>query len=610
MIKNNVYESFCKKLKIKILPKVPKNNLEDYLGILNYNISSEDVFYACQGLFLLISSFFLFSSFLLSFLGFGFVEFLFFGLVFSGLICFSFWSYPVFKAKMRIVDSLSKSPLILTQLVSYLKLSPNIEWAIKNSTKNDEGFLARELRGIVKKSFEEGGIKRHLNDVALTLGAFSPAFKRCLFLVRMSLSEANVEKRRLMLDKGLRVFFEEIRINIQDFSQKLVNPSLIIFSFGTILPLVVISILPLLNVFGKSVSLAVVLGLLLVLNALTLLYTSKILMEKPVLVSNEHYPSKRFNPVIFCASLIVFFVVSFPGFLFLLLDKGVISLSGLVLRVISSLSTIPIVLGVSFSLSVYFFLSSRTLVYERFRMEKLEGELADVVYSIASELDDGKPIEKALLSSSENSSAKDFSSIIKRAWGNMKNSNLSFEDAFFDERKGALRDVKSKRIRSIFRFIINSENQSGVLASTLFAMHEHMNDLRNVEVEVKSKISNSLSMIKNTVVFFAPMITALVVVLNNLIEKSLFETKARLDSLGYNLDLLTFFGSSSLNSSLLQLVCGLYLVIFAFVMVRFIVFIIRGEDNNVLKYELSRILPIAALIYAFALLMSKNLLGV
>lgn len=603
------YEKLCNLLKFKLFDVPFKFDISDSLSILKLKLSSEDIFHASVGVFVFSLLFFMLCLFLFSFFGFRFKELFFLSPVFSFFLAFVFFYYPVFRSRMLIIDSLSSSPVVLAHLVSLLKVNPNLELAIRETLKYCSGVLKESFLKVVRTGFKEGDIKSQLHESAVYLGRFSPAFKRSLFLVRSALSESSVVRRREVLDKSVSVFLSEVKMNLQEFSQRLITPTLIVFVVGTLLPLIIISVVPLLNIFGSVSALFLIVLSLVLVSFFIFVYTSKILIEKPVLIFSDKSQKSPFSFRFFSLSLLIFLVLSFPSFLFLLSSLNIISLSLPVHSFVSSLNSLPFIIALSLSVSCFFFLSSRSSVKESKRIILLEEELPDVIYSIASELDDGRPLESALLNASESISGE-FKIILKTAWSLLKNRHVSVSDAFFSSEFGALKNVNSSLINSVFRFVSFSYSKgSNIVVSTLFAFHSYLMDLHQVNFEFKNKLSQSLGMMKNSVLFFAPIICGLVIMLNKLIETRLSETASRLSHLGYNLGLLNF-SASSVNTEFLQIAVGLYLLIFSFIMVRFVVFIDRGEDNNLLKYELARIVPISVLIFVFTLLISKKLFGV
>ncbi|PIO00124.1 hypothetical protein COT72_03110 [archaeon CG10_big_fil_rev_8_21_14_0_10_43_11] len=528
-----------------------------------------------------------------------------FGAIGAGII----WIYPQFRARVRVVDSLSSSPLILAQLVSYLKLSPNVEWAITHATEFEEGFLRKVLRNIVQESVRKGRITDALTKTGLMLSAYSRGFKRCLFLVRASLSESNEQKRQTILDKSLSSFLDEVRRDLTEFSQRLVTPSLVVFSVGTIVPLALVSILPILNVFESSNMLSLIIGILGVLAIGIFAYTTIILMEKPVVVSKTHSIEGGFSFRALAIAVFAGAVIAFPGVLSLLQSQGLLVVSGTLGNVVSFLDTMPLILALGVSTSVYCFVTSRRGFLQWKKESQLDDELADVSYAIASELDNGLPFERAIKNAS--SGAGGFEEILVGAWKLVKNHHKSIEDAFFDKNVGVLRTVHSKRVNALFRFLsVAHMKGSGIVSKTLFAFHEHLMSLKSVEYDMQNKLSQSMGMIQSTAIFFAPAIGGLIVVLNQLIEGALTKTRLELDASGLGVSFFSFFGSTGISSSILHLIVGAYMLIFAVIMLRFSVFIMYGKDNNLLKHKLARMLPITVLIYALTVVIAKLSFGV
>jgi len=604
MITEQFYSLLCKLFGFKFFSVKPSQDLKDAISVLNWRICPECIIYSSRIVFLLINVFF-------------FVIFLFLksnlllllSFIFS---CFTYYlltEYPKFLAKSHIVDSLSESPIILTQIIAYLKINPNLEVAIKNAVSGLDCHVSKVLHNVVKKSMFDGCVKEHLSKAAVKLGRVSSAFKRSLFLVRMSLAERDYDKRVAVLNKSLNVFLKDLSLNIQMFSQKLLTPTLLIFGFGTVLPLILISVLPILNFFNESISVSSLFFVLLLINFGILLYTNHVLKNKPVLLVCEKFDDNKNIVPLFFYSVLIFLLISFPGFLYLFTHNNIFGAVSSFSSFLDTLNTISIVWGLTAGLSFFAYFYSKNSIKVSKRMKVLERELPDVLYHIANDVDDGHPVESSFLSISKLGTG--FSDIFRKSYNLIKNRYFSVEKSFFDNESGVLRSVPSVRIRKIFRFLSDSANKGGeVISSTLFSLSDHLNELRNVEKELENKLEHSLSMIRNTLIFFALIVCGLVVVLNGMLDKSFSSTQTDIAGLGFNINLLSFFSKSSFDTNTLQLVSGVYLLLFTITLTRFIVYLKEGNNKMLFLYELAKTLPITAFIFTVTLLFGKSLFGI
>ncbi len=576
-----------------------KYDSKDYITVLGWNVSSGDILNSagniCVILFINLVLL-LVLSFIFNFYSIFLLVLLFIPL----LVFYVVIKYPEFRARGIVSSSISSSSLIVLQLVSYLKVNPNLEWALRESVFCDD-WLSKELYKILRYSRIKGGIENNLLGFAQFLGLFSAPLKLVFFQIISALRESDFSRRLFALDNCIAVFLSDVKRNAFSFSDKVVSVVFIIFCAGVVVPLILLSLFPFLNIFSTLLSLVFIFLVLLVICLSIYFLTDYLLLYKSF---NVHSYSFRvsFDFKLFLLCLLLFFVISFPFTLFLLERFGFVNF-----KFFSPFEVLFFVVSLFFSSAVFLFFSVKDLIKSVNINKKLELDLSDTLFFIARDVGSGKPLESALLNCSklmDNS----FSSFFKDVFRLVGNQRISLFDAFFNSKYGVFRCVYSNVVSQSFSFIAKSSSvDSSILSSVLFSLSGHIRDLFSVEDDFLHHLSQCLGAVGSTVSFFAPVICALVVVISSLISSSLLDLSSSLNefSFGFNFPL-----NSVVDSSFLQLLSGVYLFLLVIVLTRFSVFLKFNSNKPLLYFELSKVFITAIVIYSVVFLISKKLFGV
>jgi hypothetical protein len=110
--------------------------------------------------------------------------------------------------------------------------------------------------------------------------------------------------------------------------------------------------------------------------------------------------------------------------------------------------------------------------------------------------------------------------------------------------------------------------------------------MKKVEHDIKTSLTQTVSMMKSTGLLFAPLVMG--------ITASLYVLLSR--------EFANLPGSTQmLSNDLFFMVIGVYLILMVMVTVYFSVGIEHGEDRIELRYSLGNAVPLAIVVYAFSL---------
>lgn len=615
-----LYTGFCKfggKFKFLVEKDIKTSaEFKTALRLLKWNITPEEVI-AASRLFLILSTVLLGVAALFLQNIYLFVIGIVLGVVGAHVIT----EYPKEKIRSWALNALSHFPSILIQIVVNLKQRQNLENAISFAAKYGEGDVAKDIRKYLKQVWMGKRINLIdvLNDLADKWGKFAYGIKRSIYLIVSSFSEKTVAQRMSTLDRAVRVSLESIRDKTKEYASELVLPTMFLFSIGTIIPLVIISILPVFIFFGAAINTEILIIVILSASLLfVFLYSTSILQKRPVSFTPIKIPDnvkgvpKKYHVKIggyqinaFLYSMGVFLVIATPGLLFTFSRiPTVFFADSIISDFITEITSLSLIWAIGAAIAVYCYGTAKEKAKIRKDMEILEDELGDTSYQLASRMSEGRSPEEAILFVSklqESSTSK----LLKKTYNLVKNQHLTLEKAFFDRKIGTLKDIYSNNVKSTFRIFINSlKGGTKSAAESLFTLSDHLSELKKIEKRTREVLSKSIAMMKMTATFFAPAICGIVIVLHSLIQQSIskaLDTLKELETMPFKLGFL----ESKADIGTIEIVLGIYIILLLYVLIKFSSIMGSGDDEVNFKLQIAYNMVTALFIYSTILIISK-----
>ncbi|PIT85475.1 hypothetical protein COU36_03020 [Candidatus Micrarchaeota archaeon CG10_big_fil_rev_8_21_14_0_10_59_7] len=154
--------------------------------------------------------------------------------------------YPHGAVEREKMLALAYIPEIVNYLTMSMRLTPNLEKAVQFAANHGRGKIAEDMKKIVwdvqigrYASIEEG-----LDELAYKWGGYNEEFKHALMLIRASLLEGNKERREELLEKAGDDVLEGTKEKMDMYARKLHQPTVYLYYFGILLPLLLAIILP------------------------------------------------------------------------------------------------------------------------------------------------------------------------------------------------------------------------------------------------------------------------------------------------------------------------------------------------------------------------------
>ncbi|MFA6048844.1 MAG: hypothetical protein WC792_02780 [Candidatus Micrarchaeia archaeon] len=577
-------------------------------------------------------------------------------IVFAGLsvlaplaISYMYLTFPASEVEREKRISLAYIPEIVNYLVMSMRLSPNLEKAVEFAATHGRGKIADDLKRIVWEvqlgnyaSVEEG-----LDDLAYRWGDKSDDFKHALMLIRTSLIETDANKRSDLLEKASLDVLEGSKEKMDLYARQLHQPTVYLYYFGILLPLMLAIILPIGSSFtGQNIAKPEYLVLLynIFIPIGIYLFGGSILGNRPPTYVPPDIPDDFPNlppkgKMRFLGALMPYATIAASAFVLIagigyFLDQATISAipsyalkdalpnlphiewlyEGEYKLFVSYLTLFGVLIAASVSASIYLVgkYGARKAVQDEVR--SMETEFKDALYVLASRLGENRPMEDALRHATDFlPKSKIANQIFKRILDNISSLGMTLEAAIFDPAFGAVKNYPSQVIRGGMRIMVDAVDLGvNVAAKSLISLSMQIRNSQKIDEMLRKLLEDVTMMLGTMATFIAPVVLAVVASLQRMIVNSLANScaqqtevpsqamqgtqmggmgnilcKGGSDAAGANADPLTF-----------TLIMGVY-VLEVVVLLTYFNSQIEDTNNDLhTKMSIAGALPIAAILFA------------
>ncbi|MEM4258351.1 MAG: hypothetical protein QXL17_04275 [Candidatus Thermoplasmatota archaeon] len=542
-------------------------------------------------------------------------------------------SYPKTYAQYMKIHSLGDIPEILSYLVMYLKLVPNLENSVKFAASESSTSLAQDLRKMLwdMEIRVYHGIDDALTNFASLWGRWSEYFKRSLHLIRSSIQERDETSRVITLNRSLDVALDGTRDMMNQFASKLHQPTMVIYSIGIMIPLSLVAMLPAAGLIGLKITIFQVFIMYdILLPLIIFFYTRKVLLSRPATFNPPQIPS--YHPeLIFInkkrrllLSLGIGCGVSIPGVIFILLpvfftDTG--SLPPLLSYIVSpdGLNTIfPVTLffiwGIaafvtSYCLSVY-----RPYKKVRDDIKQIEREFGDALYILGKRIAEEKSPEESFVYTAHTMSGAKIAQVFSQTGYNLTAMHTNVRDALFSPEYGSLKHVYSDRVKAIMRlFVEGIQKSQRAVSISLIKIADHLKELQEVEKKIRESLYALTSTLRSTAALFAPLIAGVTLAITKLITNIIASMAGKIpsdtfDTGGSVLSTVSeSFTLENVRPEFFVLVVGIYIIELVFLLTRFTNGIDEGDDKPAFMYSLGQTMPTAVIVLTMTVIIGQML---
>jgi len=520
------------------------------------------------------------------------------------------FKYPVNLLKEMRIKASSQVVLAVLYMVVSMRISPNLERALRFAAANVTGPLAWDMRKLLwdmemKKYYSAWDA---MEAYIIKWKPENEEFAEAMRLIRDSTSQPT-DKTNIILDEALNVVLEGSKTRMKHYVQDLKLPVMIIHMMGIVLPVLGSIMAPLVAVFmADMISPAhFIIGYDIALPIIIIWFINNTLRKRPVTFSasgvanHPSLPKKghvmirgKSVPALLFALLMLGCTVTYPIIYFA--EDPATRLLGHGEGVFSLAMSGLIVLGVGLSLAVYFYLSTfqRKKIEEDIRNVENDFELA--LFQLGNRMSAGIPTEVAVSKALDDVKDLKIADLFRITLRNMKALGMTFEGALFDAKYGSILYYPSELIRNVMRAVVDTAKKGVRYASeSMFRISKYMKNIRETQEYMRELLEETVSSMRFQAYMLTPMVTALVVSMASiiiLVLAKLGEYVAQLnvgDSMGMPIT-DAFNADSAISPELFQLIVGTYLIEMLIILAIFMTKISEGESKTSQWYTASKML--------------------
>ncbi len=480
--------------------------------------------------------------------------------------------------------AIGESPALVGYLTMAMKIAPNLERAVSFASEQLEGDLGKDLR----RKTSEGLIRIHsnadegLSKFAKRWGKACPELDRSIYLVRSSVDEGAIENRDRTLDRALHLSLQGARNRMRSFASSIYLPTLMIYSLGVLLPLVLVAILPVLSVIDISIGLGHLIFIYCILLPL-LIYamSNEVLSRRPAALSPPRIPAAP---------------CSYRTLLTSLAMAAPIPMIGFILKAPDDISALLALWGVVLGISSYLYLTTAQAFKRRSEIIEMEGEFCDALVQLGNRVSEGRPAEEAFEHVAKTTKGGRIGKVLQSASMNIRLGGMGLQAALFDETRGALRDVHSSMIRGTLKMLTSLiEKSTRAAGEAILNVAEHLRELRDVDAEIRKSMSEVVISMRSVALFFAPLVTSISARMQGVLSSKVASTG--------------FLGSVEVSHPAFLLVLGIYIVILAAILTNYSVEIEIGKDHLAKHAAMASAMPIALGVFTVGAILGGQMLG-
>jgi len=473
----------------------------------------------------------------------------------------------------------AESPRMIASITMSMQSRPNLERAVLFASERGRGVLSWKLRELLWSV-----ITRRERDMVSAVLSFNSrlsdsndGLRQAMHLVVSANFERTKNGLERLLDKANQIILENLKEAVDRYASSLTVPTMVLFSIGIIMPVMLFALLPLLSMGGMASSSLqptggkvlsegmIALLMLLVFPLFCFLYARSILERNPIRVMDPL--EVGFDPIF----LLLPVSWTFIGIILAMVPLGIYGSYGLLM-------------GIFLPPSVYLLLRTNDKGAGSKDAKRSEKEFANALYQIGNRMLTGASFEAAFEEAANSMDGSHFSRYAKKV---VHLSRISREDITGLVGRSDLIGVESTVLEAAMNSVADSAKRDSQAAGKVaLNLAQSMNDLRRGEARIEERLRGVIDMMRSTAVFFAPIVLG--------ITSSLFGVMGAQT------------GQSLGSMEGIALIVGVYLMELGFIVTYFTTFLMgEGGWRNV-AFQFSTRAPLALLIFVLTSLLSMN----
>jgi hypothetical protein len=392
---------------------------------------------------------------------------------------------------------LGEAPSVIGGMTMSMQVRPSLEQAVTFASEQGDGVLPMRLREAMwtNTTRKSGSLAEALEDLSSSLSESNSALKQSIHLVISATCERTKQGMDRLLDKANSVALGGVRDAVDSYAASLSMPTMVLFSLGTLLPIMLFSILPLLSL-GTSmgseagepaVPLPYLSMLLLgIIPISALAYAWTILVRNPLgLVRGS---GDEVRPLLSPALVLAWAGAVLAAFLADLGELG------------------PYLIAAALVLPPCAFLGWELRDHQssRRRRKKLEKEATSALFQIGNRMISGATFERALEEAAEGAQGTPFQEFTRSLLYRSRLYGRPVEDIIAAE--GSLR-ASSRAVENAYITVVQCASRDPRYAGQIALNLAHMlSDLSSCQLKIEEKLQGVVEMMRSTSTLFAPIV--------------------------------------------------------------------------------------------------------
>jgi hypothetical protein len=392
---------------------------------------------------------------------------------------------------------LGEAPSIIGCMTMSMQVRPSLEQAVTFSAERGDGVLPMRLREAMWANLtrKKGSLSEAIDDLSSSLSESNSSLKQSLHLVISATCERTKQGMDRLLDKANSVALGGVKDAAESYAASLSMPTMVLFSLGTLLPIMLFSILPLLSL-GTSMGsetgeeaipfpyLAFL--LLFVIPVSAIIYAWSILAKNPLGMVRSETDEIRslfsLPHIMLWAGLVIAAC---------LIDLG---------------SMKPYVIGAAIVLTPCAFLGWKLRNHDssRKKRKQLEKEATSALFQIGNRMVSGATFERALQEAAEGMKGTPFQEFARSLLYRSRLFGRPLDEMIAEE--GSLRRA-SRVVENAYVTVVQCAARDPRYAGQIALNLAHMlSDLGSCQGKIEEKLQGVVDMMRSTSMIFAPIV--------------------------------------------------------------------------------------------------------
>ena len=418
---------------------------------------------------------------------------------------------------------LGESPAIIGCMTMSMQVRPSLEQAVLFAAEREEGVLPLRLKEALWANVtrSKGSLSEAVNDLSSSLSRSNDSLRQSLHLVVSAACERTKVGMDRLLDKANDVALTGVRNAVDSYIASLSLPAMVLFSLGTLLPIMLFSVLPLLSLGSSlgtdgsapTVPLPHLAFLLLgIIPVSAVLYAWSVLSRHPLgMVADTEGDLDGLFPPLLIVGWAAAIVAAWGS------NLGPYALSGAVV-----LTPCP-----------YLIWRLRSHVPHQRRREVLKKEATAALFQVGNRMVSGATFEGGLKDVMCNMEKGEFTGLVKVLLYRSRLTGKGIEGLIIEE--GTLRS-SSPMVENAYTTVVRCAGRDPINAGQI-ALHlaQMLSDLQACRNRIEERLRGVIDMMRSTGTVFAPLVLGVTGALFSLIDQGMVASQG---SAG-NMELIT-----------------------------------------------------------------------